>query len=389
MRTHYDNLHIKESASLEVIKAAYKALAQKWHPDKNPDQREKAERYFKIITAAFELLSNPESRANYDAWLKQQRSAAPQQPETESPQERHDENMTEAWEDGRRSREQGFTEKDCPYSGDFARAWQQGFKDSAPKRAQGKTAEGVSNYWLASLWRGDEGLGKTFWLYGVIGMFAVIVAACGFSVAIVNNRSDIQSIIRIAQNFYGIYFIFIAVCIWRAAGHTRPLSVWAISARALCLTPLYGVALAILIPMYSTPKKPVAGYAEQTGEPVQTAPKSAGEQMSSTSKPSPEEDAHYHKIYAAHPDADSIVMAQSFVEWTADNSEWKRILESGSSDEVITLISAYKAHLYSRRPTQSAATAPSAAASRNPYPNCVIYSVMTDEDYAACGITPP
>lgn len=98
MRTHYDNLHIKESASLEVIKAAYKALAQKWHPDKNPDQREKAERYFKIITAAFELLSNPESRANYDAWLKQQRSAAPQQPETESPQERHDENMTEAWE---------------------------------------------------------------------------------------------------------------------------------------------------------------------------------------------------------------------------------------------------------------------------------------------------
>ena len=47
MRTHYDNLHVSEKASPEVIKGAYKALAQKWHPDKHPNQREKAERYFK------------------------------------------------------------------------------------------------------------------------------------------------------------------------------------------------------------------------------------------------------------------------------------------------------------------------------------------------------
>ena len=112
MRTHYDNLHVSEKASPEVIKGAYKALAQKWHPDKHPNQREKAERYFKIITRAFEVLSDPETRAEYDAWLSSQRSTH-QKPETEpakeSPRQSQDRgNMAKAWEDGKRSREQGF-----------------------------------------------------------------------------------------------------------------------------------------------------------------------------------------------------------------------------------------------------------------------------------------
>lgn len=74
MRTHYDNLHVSEKAGPEVIRAAYKALAQKWHPDKHPHQREKAERYFKIISDAFEVLSDSEARAAYDAGLAQKRS---------------------------------------------------------------------------------------------------------------------------------------------------------------------------------------------------------------------------------------------------------------------------------------------------------------------------
>lgn len=73
MRTHYDNLYVGEKATPEVIKAAYKALAQKWHPDKNPDQRAKAERYFRIINRAFEVLSDPEKRAAYDLWLSRER----------------------------------------------------------------------------------------------------------------------------------------------------------------------------------------------------------------------------------------------------------------------------------------------------------------------------
>lgn len=69
-RTHYDNLHISKQASPEVVRAAYKVLAQKWHPDKNPNQQEKSERYFKIIRVAYEILSDPKSRAEYDAFLQ-------------------------------------------------------------------------------------------------------------------------------------------------------------------------------------------------------------------------------------------------------------------------------------------------------------------------------
>ncbi|MGF6281915.1 curved DNA-binding protein CbpA [Pseudomonas frederiksbergensis] len=75
MRTHYDNLQIQEGAGPEVIKASYKALAHKWHPDKNPDKLKEAERVFKIITDAYGVLSDHETRAKYDAWLVEQRKA--------------------------------------------------------------------------------------------------------------------------------------------------------------------------------------------------------------------------------------------------------------------------------------------------------------------------
>lgn len=73
MRTHYDNLNVSEKAAQEVIKAAYRALAQKWHPDKNPHQRDRAEYYFKLINRAFEVLSDPIARTQYDAWLSKER----------------------------------------------------------------------------------------------------------------------------------------------------------------------------------------------------------------------------------------------------------------------------------------------------------------------------
>lgn len=140
MRTHYDNLHVSEKASPEVIRGAYKALAQKWHPDRHPDQREKAERYFKIITRAFEVLSDPKARAEYDAWLTAQRSAKQSEPVPESvtqptKQSQKRENMAEAWEDGKRSHEQGFKEEDCPYlDHELKRAWTEGFLSSSKAR---------------------------------------------------------------------------------------------------------------------------------------------------------------------------------------------------------------------------------------------------------------
>ncbi len=66
--THYDNLKVARNAPPEVIRAAYKSLAQKYHPDKHQDPIE-AERIIKIINAAYETLMNPEARARYDIEL--------------------------------------------------------------------------------------------------------------------------------------------------------------------------------------------------------------------------------------------------------------------------------------------------------------------------------
>jgi curved DNA-binding protein CbpA len=75
-KTHYSNLQVSEEASPEVIKASYRALAQKWHPDRNPGNATESESVFKIITSAYEVLSNPTERAKYDAMLREQRGAS-------------------------------------------------------------------------------------------------------------------------------------------------------------------------------------------------------------------------------------------------------------------------------------------------------------------------
>lgn len=64
---HYDTLEIHEKASQEVIKAAYRILAQKYHPDKNSSAI--ATSKMKEINTAYEVLSNPDKRKKYDEEL--------------------------------------------------------------------------------------------------------------------------------------------------------------------------------------------------------------------------------------------------------------------------------------------------------------------------------
>mgnify|MGYP000730506242 CR=1 FL=1 len=75
-RTHYENLQVIESASNEVIRGAYKHLSQKWHPDKHPDNRQRAERVTKIINAAYFVLSDPERKKEYDVGILERRKRA-------------------------------------------------------------------------------------------------------------------------------------------------------------------------------------------------------------------------------------------------------------------------------------------------------------------------
>jgi len=75
IHTHYDNLKVTRNAPPEVIRAAYKTLCQKFHPDRNPDN-ENAEKTFLLIRAAYETLSDPEKRKLHDAWIASVESAA-------------------------------------------------------------------------------------------------------------------------------------------------------------------------------------------------------------------------------------------------------------------------------------------------------------------------
>ncbi|KAK9769115.1 putative DnaJ-domain-containing protein [Seiridium cardinale] len=63
----YDQLSIKPDAAQDEIKKAYRKAALKWHPDKNKDNAQAAER-FKECSQAYEILSDPEKRKTYDEY---------------------------------------------------------------------------------------------------------------------------------------------------------------------------------------------------------------------------------------------------------------------------------------------------------------------------------
>lgn len=64
-RDFYDVLGVKRGASADEMKAAYRLLAKKWHPDKNPGDK-KAEHTFKEINEAYDILKDADKRAAYD-----------------------------------------------------------------------------------------------------------------------------------------------------------------------------------------------------------------------------------------------------------------------------------------------------------------------------------
>lgn len=69
MSDYYDLLGVSKGATTDEIKKAYRKLAVKYHPDKNPDDKQ-AEKKFKEISAAYEALSDPQKREMYDRFGK-------------------------------------------------------------------------------------------------------------------------------------------------------------------------------------------------------------------------------------------------------------------------------------------------------------------------------
>lgn len=68
LRTHYDNLKVSRDAPSEVIKSAYRALANKYHPDRHGGN-ESALKAMKAINVSYEMLIDPEKRKAHDAWI--------------------------------------------------------------------------------------------------------------------------------------------------------------------------------------------------------------------------------------------------------------------------------------------------------------------------------
>lgn len=66
-RDYYEVLEISKSADENEIKKAYRKIAMKYHPDRNPDDKA-AEDKFKEAAEAYEILSNPDKRARYDRY---------------------------------------------------------------------------------------------------------------------------------------------------------------------------------------------------------------------------------------------------------------------------------------------------------------------------------
>ncbi len=68
-KTHYDTLSVSRNAPLSVIKAAYKALSQNYHPDKYSGGLNEALRIIKDINGAYEILSDSDKRVEHDQWI--------------------------------------------------------------------------------------------------------------------------------------------------------------------------------------------------------------------------------------------------------------------------------------------------------------------------------
>lgn len=88
LTTHYDNLKVTRTATPAVIKAAYKALAQEYHPDRN--KHPNAARIMQIVNDAYAVLSDPVRREKHDRWIVQEEQKTSTNPRTSEPIKRSD-----------------------------------------------------------------------------------------------------------------------------------------------------------------------------------------------------------------------------------------------------------------------------------------------------------
>lgn len=105
---YYQVLGVPKTASEKEIKAAYRKLARKYHPDLNPGDEE-AERKFKQINEAYEVLSDPENRKKYDKYGKDWQHGEEFERARQQQQQQQQQRQQQSWQGSGR---QGFSEHD-------------------------------------------------------------------------------------------------------------------------------------------------------------------------------------------------------------------------------------------------------------------------------------
>ena len=73
VHSHYENLKVARDASQDEIRAAYRSLTRKHHPDRNPDNAD-SQRVMSVINVAYGVLSDAAKRLDHDRWIKQAES---------------------------------------------------------------------------------------------------------------------------------------------------------------------------------------------------------------------------------------------------------------------------------------------------------------------------
>ena len=76
VHSHYENLKVARDASSDEIRAAYRVLTRKHHPDRNPDNLD-AQRVMSVINVAYGALSDPVKRSEHDRWIAQSEAPPP------------------------------------------------------------------------------------------------------------------------------------------------------------------------------------------------------------------------------------------------------------------------------------------------------------------------
>ncbi len=221
---------------------------------------------------------------------------------------------------------------------------------------------------------GEVPLTRMFWLHGVVAVFAAGITLGGLG-GISPSLQQAWAVLLL------IYILAWYIGLWRSADRYAGPAVWKWAARAVVVMPFIGILLTLVLSAGS-----MSGPQGGSGQfQVQTTRQPATPSMDVAEEPAPQvtsgavspdnpfkdpnygandtvaalpgaqqaaESAkadHYRQIYAAHPDADTLFTSAEFRQWLSSNPKFQQTAVTGSTQDVISMFSAFKQRAQTRQ----------------------------------------